>query len=152
LGILSGIADLVYSAIASLDGFVADEQGDFRWAAPDEEVQAFVNDLERSVGTYLYGRRMYEVMAVWETMATAGEPEVVRDYAEIWRAANKVVYSTTLDAVSTTRTRLERRFDPVAVAAMKEVADRPIGIGGPRLAGVYIRYRVVRRAGSSAAM
>jgi dihydrofolate reductase len=137
------MADLVYSAIASLDGFIADAQGDFQWAAPDEEVHAFVNDLERPVGTYLYGRRMYEVMEVWETMPTEGEPDAIRDFAELWRAADKVVYSTTLDAVSTARTRLERSFDPVAVAALKEATDRPIGIGGPGIAAPALRAGLV---------
>jgi dihydrofolate reductase len=137
------MANLVYSAIASLDGFIADEHGDFQWAAPDEEVHAFVNDLERPVGTYLYGRRMYEVMEVWETMSTDGEPEAMRDFAEVWRAADKVVYSTTLDAVSTARTRLERSFDPIAVEAMKEAADRPLGIGGPGIAASALRAGLV---------
>jgi dihydrofolate reductase len=143
LGILSGMADLVYSAIASLDGFVADAQGDFQWAAPDEEVHAFVNDLERPLGTYLYGRRMYEVMEVWETMSTDGEPDAMRDFAELWRAADKVVYSTTLETVTTARTRLERTFDPAAVAAMKDTADRPIGIGGPGIAASALRAGLV---------
>jgi dihydrofolate reductase len=137
------MANLVYSAIASLDGFIADEHGDFQWAAPDEEVHTFVNDLERPVGTYLYGRRMYEVMEVWETMSTDGEPEAMRDFAEVWRAADKVVYSTTLDAVSTARTRLERSFDPIAVEAMKEAADRPLGIGGPGIAASALRAGLV---------
>ena len=105
------MANLIYSAIASLDGYIADENGNFDWAAPDEEVHAFVNDLERPVGTYLYGRRMYETMAVWETMTLEGEPPVMHDFAAIWRAADKVVYSRTLDNVSTRRTRLEREFD-----------------------------------------
>jgi dihydrofolate reductase len=137
------MADLVYSAIASLDGFVADAQGDFQWAAPDEEVHAFVNDLERPVGTYLYGRRMYEVMEAWETMPTEGEPDALRDFAEVWRAADKVVYSTTLDAVSTARTRLVRSFDAAEVAAMKEAADRPLGIGGPGIAASALRAGLV---------
>jgi dihydrofolate reductase len=128
------MARLVYSAISSLDGYVADEQGGFDWAAPDEEVHAHVNDLERPVGTYLYGRRMYDVMAVWETMPTTDEPAVIRDFAEIWRAAEKVVYSTTLDSVSTPRTRLEREFDPAAVRALVDSADRDVSIGGPHLA------------------
>ena len=109
------MANLIYSAIASLDGYVADEDGNFDWAAPDEEVHAFVNDLERPVGTYLYGRRMYETMAVWETMALDDEPPVMRDFAEIWRAADKVVYSRTLATASTARTRIEREFDADAV-------------------------------------
>jgi dihydrofolate reductase len=128
------LATLVYSAIASLDGYTADADGRFDWAAPDEEVHAFVNDLERPVGTYLYGRRMYDVMRFWETAPTAGEPAVFRDYAEIWRAADKDVYSTTLDAVDTARTRLERSFDPAAVARLKEESAQDIGIGGPGLA------------------
>jgi dihydrofolate reductase len=137
------MVDLVYTAITSLDGFVADEHGDFQWAAPDEEVHQFVNDLERSLGTYLYGRRMYEVMAPWETMETDDEPEAIRDFARLWRAADKVVYSTTLDAVSTSRTRLVRSFAPVDVAAMKEAADRPLGIGGPGIAAEALRAGLV---------
>jgi dihydrofolate reductase len=125
---------LSYSAIASLDGYVADEDGNFDWAAPDEEVHAFVNDLERPVGTYLYGRRMYETMAAWDTMPLAGQPAAMRDFAEIWRAADKVVYSRTLDAVSTGRTRLEREFDADAVRRLKANAERDITIGGPELA------------------
>src|ERR1700687_5945662 len=112
------MARLIYSAITSLDGYVADENGNFDWAEPDEEVHSFVNDLERSVGTYLYGRRMYEVMVAWET-AVADQPSVVRDYAEIWRGADKVVFSRTLDAVSSLRTRIEREFDADAVRRMK---------------------------------
>lgn len=130
------MAKLIYSAIASLDGFVADERGAFDWSAPDEQVHRFVNDLEREVGTYLYGRRMYEVMRFWDDPNVAvGEPEVFRDYAAIWRAADKVVYSSTLGEVSTARTRLERAFDPEAVRAMKRAAERDISIGGPTLAG-----------------
>jgi dihydrofolate reductase len=130
------MARLIYSAIASLDGYVADEQGNFDWAAPDEEVHAFVNDLERPIGTYLYGRRMYDVMAAWETMPTdAGQPAAMRDFAQIWRAADKVVYSTTLEEVSTARTRVEREFDADAVSRMKDTADRDLSVGGPRLAG-----------------
>ena len=132
---------LVYSAIASLDGYVADEQGDFDWSAPDEEVHAFVNDLEREVGTHLYGRRLYEVLVAWETMDD-DEP-VMRDYAEIWRAADKVVYSRTLDAPSSARTRIESEFDPDAVRAMKEAADRDISVGGPELAGQAIAAGLV---------
>jgi len=128
------MARLIYSAIASLDGFTADDDGNFGWAAPDEEVHGFINDLERPVGTYLYGRRMYETMAVWETMPLAGEPDVMRDFAAIWRAADKVVYSRTLESVWTARTRLDRELDPAAVRRMKAEADRDIGIGGPELA------------------
>src|ERR671935_492865 len=109
------MAKLIYSAITSLDGYVEDADGNFDWAAPDEEVHAFVNELERPVGTYLYGRRMYEVMRPWETMNLADEPSFMRDFAEIWRAADKVVYSKTLATVTTARTRLERDFDPEAI-------------------------------------
>jgi dihydrofolate reductase len=129
------MAKLIYSALASLDGYVADADGNFDWAAPDEEVHAFVNDLERPVGTHLYGRRMYETMAVWETMPLSGEPEVMRDFAAIWRAAGKIVYSRTLDRVSTPRTRLERALDPRAVRELKAQAERDISIGGPEIAG-----------------
>ena len=125
---------LVYAVITSLDGYVNDEHGGFDWAAPDEEVHAFVNDLERSIGTYLFGRRLYETMAVWETMSVADEPPVMRDYAEIWRAADKVVYSTTLRDVSSTRTRIERQFDVDAVRQMKSSAERDLSVGGPHLA------------------
>src|SRR5258707_8455604 len=107
------MAKLIYSVITSLDGYVADEDGNFDWAAPDEEVHAFVNDLERPAGTYLYGRRMYETMAVWETMeARPGLSPAMADFARIWRAAEKVVYSTTLETVASERTRIERAFDP----------------------------------------
>src|SRR2546423_14847310 len=116
------MAKLVYSAITSVDGYVADEDGNFDWSAPDEDVHAFVNDLERQIGTYLYGRRLYEVMVVWETWQT--EDPVARDYAEIWRSADKVVYSKTLDTASTERTRVERHFDPDAVRRMKAAAER----------------------------
>jgi dihydrofolate reductase len=127
------MARLIYSAIASLDGYVSDQQGNFDWARPDEEVHAFVNDLERSVGTYLYGRRMYETMVVWETMA---DPDpVMRDFAQIWKTAEKVVYSRTLENVSSARTRIERAFDPEAVRALKASAERDLGVGGADLAG-----------------
>jgi dihydrofolate reductase len=129
------MASVIYSAIASLDGFTADENGDFDWAAPDEEVHAYVNDKERSVGTYLYGRRMYETMVYWETAATGDDrPGVMSDYARIWQAADKVVYSSTLNAVSSTRTRLEREFNLDAVRRLKETAERDLTVGGPHLA------------------
>jgi dihydrofolate reductase len=126
------MAQLVYTAITSLDGYVADEAGTFEWAAPDEEVHAFVNDLQRSVGTYLYGRRMYETMRYWET---AGDDEpVTRDFAEVWRAADKVVYSRTLAGVDTARTRLESDFDPREVRRLVAGAGADVGVGGPTLA------------------
>jgi dihydrofolate reductase len=137
------VASLIYSAIASLDGYTADVSGSFDWAAPDAEVHAFVNDLERHAGTYLYGRRMYETMAVWETMDVASEPQVMRDYAEIWRAADKVVYSRTLTEAPTPRTRIEHEFEPDAVREMKAVAGRALSIGGPGLAAHALRAGVV---------
>src|SRR5579872_1436857 len=134
------LARLIYSAITSLDGYVADEEGNFDWAAPDEEVHAFVNDLERPVGTYLYGRRMYETMVYWETAHTlADQPAVARDFTEIWQAADKVVYSRTLETVSSARTRIERDFDPEAVRQMKARAGRDITVGGPDLAAQAIK-------------
>jgi len=123
---------LIYSALASIDGYVEDERGKFDWAAPDEEVHAFVNDLERPIGTHLYGRRMYETMVFWETMDD--EHPVMRDYAQIWRAAQKVVYSRSLEAASSARTRIEREFDPAAVRKLKESAASDLSIGGPELA------------------
>jgi dihydrofolate reductase len=129
------MAKLIYSALTSLDGYVADEDGNFDWAKPSEEVHVFVNDLERPVGTHLYGRRMYEVMAYWETADTVpDQPPFVRDYAEIWKAAEKIVYSRTLAEVSSARTRIEREFDLEAVRQLKATADRDIGVGGPDLA------------------
>jgi dihydrofolate reductase len=126
------LAKLIYSAITSLDGYVADEDGNFDWAAPDEEVHSFVNDLERAIGTYLYGRRMYETLVVWETMDT--DAPVMQDYAEIWRASDKIVYSTTLQSASSARTRIERTFDPDAIRQMKSESSRDISVGGPALA------------------
>ncbi|TQC45832.1 deaminase [Rhodococcus sp. WS4] len=126
---------LIYSTIMSLDGYIADEDGNFDWAAPDEEVHTFVNELERPVGTYLFGRRMYETMVYWETARDlAGEPDCIRDFAEIWRAADKIVYSTTLESASSARTRIERDFDPQAVRQLKAQAERSLSVGGPGLA------------------
>ena len=138
------MAKLIYSAIASLDGYVADENGNFDWAAPDEEVHTFVNDLERKVGTYLYGRRMYEVMRYWETtQAVADRHPLEMDYARIWRAADKIVYSKTLETVSSARTRIERSFDPEVVRRMKGQAERDISVGGPDLAAHAFGARLV---------
>ena len=135
---------LIYSAIASLDGYVEDKRGNFAWAAPDEEVHAFVNDLERPIGTYLYGRRMYETMVYWETVSTDGDqPAVARDYAEIWRATDKIVYSRTLEAPSSARTRIERDFDHAAIGELKESSLHDITIGGAALAGEAVAAGLV---------
>ena len=138
------MAKLIYSAIASLDGYVADEDGNFDWAAPDEEVHTFINDLDRPLGTYLYGRRMYETMVGWETDHTLAEQSpVMRDFAQIWQAADKIVYSRTLEAVSTARTRIERDFEPDAVRQMKASAQRDMIVGGADLAAHAFRARLV---------
>jgi dihydrofolate reductase len=133
------MAQLIYSAICSLDGYVEDASGTFDWAAPDEEVHAFVNDLERPIGTYLYGRRMYETMKFWETVDPNGDgPTVPRDFAAIWQAAEKVVYSRTLDTISTARTRIERELGTEGIERMKRCSSSDIGIGGAELAGQAI--------------
>jgi dihydrofolate reductase len=138
------VAKLIYAAIASLDGYVADEYGKFDWAEPDEEVHAFVNDLQRSVGTHLYGRRMYEVMVGWETDPSLAEQSpVTRDFAELWQAAGKVVYSKTLERASTARTRIERDFDPASVRQLKETAGSDVLVGGPTLAAEAFRAGLV---------
>jgi dihydrofolate reductase len=138
------MAELIYSAIASLDGYVADEDGNFDWAEPDEEVHAFINNLERAVGTYLYGRRMYETMAAWETDATlANQSEPMRDFAQIWQAAEKIVYSKHLEKTSTDRTRIEREFDPEAVRGMKASVASDLTVGGPELAADAFRAGLV---------
>ena len=138
------MSKLIYSAITSLDGYVADAAGKFDWAEPDEEVHRFLNELERPIGTYLYGRRMYEVMVAWETIATAGDqPPVVSDFARIWQAADKVVFSRTLTTVSSRRTRLERSFDPESVQRLKDEASGDLTIGGPRLAAVAFQHGLV---------
>jgi dihydrofolate reductase len=138
------MAKLIYSSISSLDGYVADEAGNFDWAAPDEEVHAFINDLDRPLGTYLYGRRMYETMTGWETDPTLAEQSPqMEDFARIWQSADKIVYSKTLEAVSTARTRIERDFDPEAVQRMKTVAERDLIVGGPELASQAFEARLV---------
>jgi dihydrofolate reductase len=138
------MAKLIYSAIASLDGYVEDKQGGFEWAAPDEEVHAFVNDLERPVGIYLYGRRMYETMVYWETVSISGDQSAAsKDFAEIWQAAEKVVYSRTLQTPSSERTRIERDFDPAEIKRLKESSARDITVGGAELAGEAIAAGLV---------
>jgi dihydrofolate reductase len=132
---------LTYTGILSLDGYIADETGNFDWAALDEEVHAFVNDLERPIGTYLLGRRTYDVLSVWDTMNLEGEPAVIHDYAQVWRAANKIVYSTTLRDVAPPKTRIEREFNPAEVAALKQRED--LSIGGPTLAAHAIKAGLV---------
>ena len=130
------MAKLIYTAIASLDGYIEDEEGRFDWAAPDDEVHAFVNDLEQPIGTYLYGRRMYETMVFWETVSTeAEEPTVFSDYAGIWRAAEKIVYSRALQTVSSARTRIERDFDRDTVGRLKQSSGADIAVGGAELGG-----------------
>jgi dihydrofolate reductase len=137
------VARLVYAGITSLDGYTVDADGSFAWAEPDEEVHAFVNDLERGIGTYLYGRRLYETMQAWQTMPEDEGPEVARDYGRVWRGADKVVYSTRLSDVTTPRTRLEREFDPAVVRALVDAADRDVSVGGATLAATALRAGIV---------
>jgi len=138
------LASLIYSTIASLDGYIADEDGNFDWAAPDEEVHTFINDLARPIGTYLLGRRMYDVLEYWEDPpAIDQQPSIMRDFAEIWRAADKVVYSRTLAIVRAARTRIERDFDPDAIRELKAQSDRDLSIGGPQLAAQALSAGVV---------
>ena len=138
------MAKLIYSAITSLDGYIEDKNGQFDWAMPDEEVHRFINDLERAAGTHLYGRRMYETMAVWETdPALTAESPLMQDFAAIWQAADKIVYSRTLEGVSTARTRIERNFDPQAVRQLKATARQDLLIGGPALATHAFKARLV---------
>lgn len=137
------MAKLIYTGITSLDGYIADRDGNFDWSAPDDEVHTFINENERLVGTFLLGRRMYEVMVWWETLPLDDEPPAIREFARIWKEADKVVYSKTLDTVSSTRTRIERTFDPGVIRQLKETADRDIGIAGPDLAAHAIRAGLV---------
>jgi dihydrofolate reductase len=138
------MATLVYTAITSLDGYVEDSDGNFDWAAPDAEVHAFVNDRERPAGTYLYGRRMYETMQYWETADSLPDSSAVSlDFAKLWQAADKIVYSTTIESVGTARTRIERSFDPDAIRVLKRTADRDITVGGPDLAAHAFRAGLI---------
>jgi dihydrofolate reductase len=133
---------LIYTAMTSLDGYVADEAGNFDWAEPDPEVHSFINDLERPIGTYLYGRRLYETMKGWETMETP-DGSVTQEYAEIWRLAHKIVYSTTLESASTSKTRIERSFKRSDVLSLKERSQSDVSIGGPHLAAEALRSGLV---------
>jgi dihydrofolate reductase len=138
------MAKLIYAAISSVDGYVADAEGNFDWSTPDQEVHRFVNELERPIGTHLYGRRMYEVMRYWETAQTgSGDLSADLEYAKIWRAADKIVYSKSLEQVSSARTSIEREFDPEAIQQLKSAAARDISVGGPTLAARALRLRLV---------
>jgi dihydrofolate reductase len=138
------VAKLIYTAISSLDGYVADAEGNFDWSAPDDQVHRFVNELERPIGTYLYGRRMYEVMRYWETAPTGnGKPSAEQEYARIWQAADKIIYSKSLEQVSSARTRIEREFDPRAIQQLKAAATRDVSVSGPTLAAQAMKLGLV---------
>src|SRR5690349_17540113 len=138
------MAKLIYVTNVSVDGYIEDERGAFDWFPLDDEVFAFTTDLLRSVGTFLYGRRLYEAMAVWETdAALAARSDLMADFASAWQAANKVVYSTTLAAVRTARTRLEHRFDPASVRDLKASQTRDLTVGGAHLAAQAFRAGLV---------
>ena len=138
------MAKLIYSVISSLDGYIEDAEGSFDWAAPDEEVHAFANELERTVGTHLYGRRMYETMVFWESPPNlAQQPPLVQDFAAIWQAADKIVYSRTLQTAASAKTRIKREFDPEAVRRLKTTADRDLTVGGAGLAAAAIEAGLV---------
>ena len=149
------MAKLIYSAITSLDGYIEDEHGRFDWAEPDAEIHAFINELERPVGTHLYGRRMYETMVWWETVDTGRDQDAgardyaeqwraaISDYAELWHAADKIVYSRSLEEVSSARTRIEREFDPEAIRQLKHSSQRDLAVGGAELAGTAIAASLV---------
>ena len=138
------MAKLIYASNMSLDGCTEDERGALDWAPPDDDVFIFITDVMRSAGTYLYGRRMYETLAVWETDATlAAQSDLTSEYANVWQAADKIVYSTTLPAVSTTKTRLERHFDPGAVQDLKAAASRDLLVGGPNLAAQALEFGLI---------
>ena len=138
------MAKLIYAAISSLDGYVADTEGNFDWSAPDEEVHRFVNELERPIGTHLYGRRMYEVMRYWETASTGNDgPSAEQEYAKIWQAADKIIYSKSLEQVSSARTRIERDFDRQAIQQLKAAATRDLSVSGPTLAAQAIKLGLV---------
>jgi dihydrofolate reductase len=138
------VAKLIFSGITSLDGYIEDNGGNFDWAAPDEEVFSFINDLERPIGTYLYGRRMYETMVYWETaQALADQSSSEREFTEIWQATDKIVYSESLNTVTSAKTRIERRFDPNLILEMKSVNERDITVNGPNLAAQALKAGLV---------
>ena len=137
------MSKLIYSVVTSLDGYNSDSAGRFDWSSPDETVHAYINDLERGVGTYLYGRRMYEVMVAWESLGTSGEPEVIQDFARIWRAADKIVFSTSLRSPSSARTTIVSGFEAETVRQLKRTSDRDISVGGPMLAGAALQAGLV---------
>jgi dihydrofolate reductase len=138
------MAKLIYTAISSLDGYVADAEGNFDWSVPDEEVHRFVNDLERPIGTYLLGRRMYEVMRYWDSASTDNdEPSAGQEYAKIWQSTDKIVYSKSLDRVSAGKTRIEREFQPEAIKHLKATATRDVSVGGPTLAAQALKLGLV---------
>jgi dihydrofolate reductase len=141
------VSKLVYTAIASLDGYVEDERGGFEWARPDEEVHAFANELERPVGTHLLGRRLYETMRVWETFGLDHPSPIVREFGELWRSAEKIVYSRTLETPSTARTRIERRLEPESIRRLKAQATRDLSVGGAELAAQAIDAGLVDELG-----
>jgi len=138
------VADLIYSAIMSIDGYIEDEAGRFGWAEPDEEVHSYINDLVRDIGTYLYGRRMYETMHAWESVpGMDDQPLFIRDFAETWQAADKIVFSTSMESVSTSRTRIERQFIADDVRQLKAAARQDIAIGGPELASTAFKAGLI---------
>jgi dihydrofolate reductase len=137
------VGKLIYSAITSLDGYVADEHGNFDWGEPDGEVHSFINSLQRDVGTHLYGRRLYEVMVAWESLNLQDQPPHMKEFAQIWRSADKIVYSKSLENPTTERTQIERDFDPQAIRGMKASAERDLIVGGPELAAHAFAAKLV---------
>jgi dihydrofolate reductase len=134
---------LIYSPTCSLDGYVADSEGKWDWSVPDEEVHTFINELQRQLRTHLYGRRMYEVLCAWEDMDLTGQPSYIADFAEIWRDTDKIVFSRTLEAATTARTRIERDFDPRKLRRLKETAGHDLLVAGPELAGQALKAGLV---------
>jgi dihydrofolate reductase len=137
------MANLIYTAITSLDGYVADREGNFDWSAPDGEVHAVVHEVSRPVGTLLFGRRMYDVLVAWDTLDVADEPDEIKDFKQIWDAADKIVYSRTLDEPRSSRTRIDRGFDPAVIRGLKRSSERDLAIGGPELAAQALRAGLV---------